>query len=63
VTVLEPAPESFLAGMDLYEASSEVSLTDCISLCTMQEEGLSEVLTNDARFARAGISVLGRNSV
>ena len=43
---------SFEAGFTLYRARLDkgYSLTDCISMCTMQNGGITEVLTNDVHF-------------
>ena len=50
--------------MALYEARPDkgYSLTDCISMQTMRQEGLSEVLTNDRHFEQEGFRALFRNS-
>jgi predicted nucleic acid-binding protein len=51
---------SFLAGLGLYEArqDKEYSLTDCVSMNLMRQEGISEVLTNDDHFAQEGFTKL-----
>lgn len=51
---------SFMAGLALYEARLDkaYSLTDCISMQTMRDEDLTEVLTNDRHFTQEGFSVL-----
>ena len=51
---------SFLRGLQLYEARAdkEYSLTDCISMETMREHKLTEVLTNDHHFAQEGLVIL-----
>jgi len=60
VTVIAQTPESFLAGLDAYDDTGDEGhdLTDCISISTMRQEGIEEVLTTDARFAKAGFRVL-----
>ena len=52
--------ESFLAGLDLYEARLDkgYSLTDCISVNTMRAEGVADVLTNDVHFRQEGFRAL-----
>jgi predicted nucleic acid-binding protein len=58
--VLPQSRASFLAGLALYEARPDkrYSLTDCISIAAMREQGLSEALTHDAHFAQEGFVVL-----
>jgi predicted nucleic acid-binding protein len=58
--VIPQSRESFLEGTKLYELrlDKEYSLTDCISMNTMREEGISEVLTNDHHFEQEGFAVL-----
>jgi hypothetical protein len=43
-------------GIALYRSrlDKEWSLTDCISMVVMQEQGLSEAVTADHHFAQAG---------
>jgi uncharacterized protein len=52
--------QSFLAGFALYKARSDksYSLTDCISMEAMRDEGITEVLTHDNHFTQEGFSVL-----
>ncbi len=60
VTVVEQSPESFLAGLELYdgEPAGASDLTGSIAMNTMREEGIDEVLTTDPAFRRAGFRVL-----
>lgn len=60
VTVIEQSPESFLAGLEIYEDGDckDFSHTDCISATAMREEGIQEVLTNHPDFRKAGFRVL-----
>jgi predicted nucleic acid-binding protein len=58
VTVLAQTPESFLAGLELYESDPTATHTDCISRRAMSDEGIEEVLTADARFERKGVRVV-----
>jgi uncharacterized protein len=64
VRVTPQSRESFLAGLDLYQARPDksYSLTDCISMQTMRREGLTEVLTNDRHFEQEGFRALFRGS-
>jgi predicted nucleic acid-binding protein len=60
---IEVAPQSheaFLAGLALYKARPDkgYSLTDCISMHTMRERGVSDVLTHDDHFRQEGFTVL-----
>lgn len=58
--VISQSRQSFLAGLDLYEARPDkaYSLTDCISMAVMRREGLSEALTHDGHFAQEGFVIL-----
>ena len=60
VTVLPQTRQSFLAGIALYEArpDKQYSLTDCIAMEAMRQEGLTEVLTHDQHFAQEGFVCL-----
>jgi predicted nucleic acid-binding protein len=60
VTVLPQTHATFLAGLELYNRRPDkhYSLTDCISMNACQQEGITEVLTNDHHFAREGFVVL-----
>jgi uncharacterized protein len=64
VRVLPQSRESFLSGMELYGARPDkgYSLVDCISMQTMRNEGLTEVLTNDRHFEQEGFRALFRDS-
>jgi predicted nucleic acid-binding protein len=60
VTVLPQTHESFMKGLDFYasRADKAYSLVDCISMRTMREMGLTEVLTNDHHFTQEGFTIL-----
>ncbi len=60
VRVVPQSHESFLAGLDLYEARPDkgYSLTDCISMNTIKAEGIKDILTNDRHFAQEGFRTL-----
>jgi predicted nucleic acid-binding protein len=62
VRVIPQSRDSFLAGLDLYRVRPDkgYSLTDCVSMCTMRLEGLTEVLTNDRHFEQEGFHALFR---
>ncbi|MCW5853852.1 MAG: type II toxin-antitoxin system VapC family toxin [Anaerolineae bacterium] len=51
-----------LRGVALYHARPDKtwSLTDCISMVVMQEQGLSDAVTMDVHFAQAGYRALMR---
>jgi len=60
---IEVAPQSheaFTAGLTLYKARPDkgYSLTDCISMHTMSERGISDILTHDEHFRQEGFTVL-----
>ncbi|MBW4582237.1 MAG: hypothetical protein KME42_21945 [Tildeniella nuda ZEHNDER 1965/U140] len=50
----------FEAGLALYKARLDkgYSLTDCVSMVVMQQEGIQDVLTHDRHFAQEGFTVL-----
>ena len=57
--IVEPQSEqSFLNGLTFYEsrADKEYSHADCISMLTMQREGITEVLTDDDHFMQEGFT-------
>lgn len=60
VSVVPQTRQSFLEGVDLYEGrkDKQYSLTDCISMATMKNRGIAEVLTNDHHFVQEGFVVL-----
>lgn len=64
VRVIPQSRQSFLAGLELYGTRPDkgYSLTDCISMRTMRQEGLADVLTNDRHFEQEGFNALFRDS-
>jgi predicted nucleic acid-binding protein len=48
--------QSFLDGLALYKARPDkgYSLTDCISMVVMRQEGIREILTHDDHFTQEG---------
>ncbi len=58
--VIEVSPEYFARGMKLYDERPDKawSLTDCISLVVMADEGLTEALTRDHHFEQAGFTAV-----
>jgi predicted nucleic acid-binding protein len=60
VKVVPQTRDGFLAGLRKYDVrqDKEYSLTDCISMNVMKDQGISEVLTNDHHFAQEGFEVL-----
>ena len=56
LTVVAQSHESFLRGLDLYErrADKGYSLVDCISMVTMGERGITDVLSGDQHFRQEG---------
>ena len=49
-----------MKGLDFYasRADKAYSLVDCISMDTMRQMGLAEVLTNDHHFTQEGFTIL-----
>jgi predicted nucleic acid-binding protein len=64
VRIVPQSPASFAAGLELYRSRLDkgYSMTDCISMQTMQEEGITQVLTNDSHFEQEGFRALLRAS-
>ncbi len=60
IEVLPQTRQSLLRGFDLYGARSDknYSVTDCISMVTMRERNITEVLTHDRDFAQEGFNLL-----
>jgi predicted nucleic acid-binding protein len=60
VIVRPQSHQSFLDGFALYKArpDKEYSLTDCISMHVMRQEGIAEVLTHDDHFGQEGFAKL-----
>jgi predicted nucleic acid-binding protein len=60
ITVHPQSRQTLLAGLALYEARPDkgYSLTDCISMATMRQEGMTEVLTHDEHFTQEGFTKL-----
>jgi predicted nucleic acid-binding protein len=60
ILVISQSDLSFHAGFLLYQArpDKEYSLTDCISMATMRQEGITEVLTHDQHFSQEGFILL-----
>ena len=58
--VIELSDRIFLDGLALYESRPDkgYSVTDCISMNVMREQGILEVLTHDHHFAQEGFVVL-----
>jgi predicted nucleic acid-binding protein len=60
VTVLPQTHESFMKRLDFYASRTDkaYSLVDCISMNTMRQMNLTEVLTNDHHFTQEGFTIL-----
>jgi len=54
---------SFLRGLTLYEnrLDKSYSLVDCVSMHTMRELGIKQVLTGDRHFEQEGFEILFRD--
>jgi predicted nucleic acid-binding protein len=52
--------QTFLAALSLFKSRPDkgYSLTDCVSMLAMREEGITEILTRDAHFRQEGYIVL-----
>ena len=60
VLVLPQTRDSFLAGIQLYESrpDKEYSLPDCISMNTLRQLSITQVLTHDKHFRQEGFVIL-----
>lgn len=60
IDVILQTRQSLLRGFDLYKAriDKSYSLTDCISMVTMREHNITDVLTHDRHFTQEGFTVL-----
>ena len=56
ITVVHQSRHTFLSGLALYEARKDkgYGLTDCISMVTMRQVGITQVLTHDEHFSQEG---------
>jgi len=58
--VIGQTRRGFLEGLWLYEnrQDKEYSMTDCISMCAMRANSITEILTNDHHFTQEGFTIL-----
>ena len=60
IEVVPQTPASFVLGFEFYQSrpDKDYSLTDCVSMQTMRQRGIMEVLTHDHHFVQEGFVVL-----
>lgn len=60
VVVLSQSRSTFLGALELYEQRLDkgYSLTDCISMMTMKQMEISQILTHDHHFTQEGFVIL-----
>jgi len=60
IIVRPQSHQSFLDGFAVYKARPDkgYSLTDCVSMQAMRQEGINEILTHDAHFTHEGFTIL-----
>jgi predicted nucleic acid-binding protein len=60
IVVRQQSHQTFLDGLVLYKARPDkgYSLTDCISMEAMRQEGITEILTHDNHFTQEGFTIL-----
>lgn len=60
IEVVRCSHKSFRAGLALYaqRLDKEYSLTDCISMQTMRQQEITEILTHDKHFTQEGFTIL-----
>jgi uncharacterized protein len=63
VRIVAQTAASFQEGFTLYRSRLDkgYSLTDCISMRTMQTQGITDALTNDVHFEQEGFRAVLRN--
>lgn len=56
IVARQQSHQTFEAGFALFKARPDkgYSLADCISMATMRQEGITEILTHDAHFTQEG---------
>lgn len=62
VRIVAQTTDSFRSGFDLYRTRLDkgYSLTDCVSMQTMRNEGITDALTNDVHFEQEGFRAVLR---
>lgn len=60
IQVIPQTHESFLAGLELFQQRFDkgYSLTDCISMITMKNLNIIDILTHDKHFTQEGFLIL-----
>jgi uncharacterized protein len=60
IVIVPQSQNSFRAGFTLYRnrPDKQYSLTDCISMETMRQQGITEILTHDVHFTQEGFVIL-----
>ena len=60
IEYISHSPEIFLDALDFYETRIDkgYSLTDCVSMLTMKNLGVREILTHDNHFGQEGFTIL-----
>lgn len=60
IDFIEQGPTTFLDAVAMYEKRPDkgYSLTDCISMLVMRDQGITEILTHDKHFEQEGFVVL-----
>lgn len=60
VEVIPHTSDTFMEGLELYEArlDKSYSMVDCMSMQVMRNRDLNDVLTNDQHFSQEGFNVL-----
>jgi uncharacterized protein len=60
IVVRQQSHQTFQDGIAFFKARPDkgYSLTDCISMLAMQQEGIADILTHDAHFTQEGFTIL-----
>ncbi|MFM8306494.1 MAG: type II toxin-antitoxin system VapC family toxin [Microcystis aeruginosa] len=63
ILVIPQTHQTFQSGLDLYQnrPDKDYSLTDCISMQTMRQMNINEILTHDKHFTQEGFFILFQN--
>ncbi|NJO42467.1 MAG: type II toxin-antitoxin system VapC family toxin [Cyanobacteria bacterium CRU_2_1] len=60
IHIIQQTHASFQSGLELYERRLDkgYSLTDCISMQTVKQLGITDILTRDRHFTQEGFNIL-----
>jgi predicted nucleic acid-binding protein len=64
IVIIPQTHQTFQSGLNLYQnrLDKDYSLTDCISMQTMHQMNINEILTHDKHFTQEGFLILFQNN-